>query len=173
VKLGYGANSLEATSSADFPRLGTDTFGPADFVIPVKGTLDKNSIIFELQPSEHDFEEDVMKMRAKYLVVSPLALVPVFQEIDFPPYKDAHFMLMRAFEGERVEFLLKVYPNSMEISKDFAPKPHGGPVGTQSSATATYKLSVKACNPGCLSNNPSPRIISGNGKKSPTVAPKH
>ena len=173
VKLGYGANSLEATSSADFPRLGTDTFGPADFVIPVKGTLDKNSIIFELQPSEHDFEEDVMKMRAKYLVVSPLALVPVFQEIDFPPYKDAHFMLMRAFEGERVEFLLKVYPNSMEISKDFAPKPHGGPVGTQSSATATYKLSVKACNPGCLANNPSPRIISGNGKKSPAVAPKH
>ena len=173
VKLGFGANSQEATSSADFPRQGTNTFGPADFVIPVKGTLDKNSIIFELQPSEHDFEEDVMKMRAKYLVVSPMALVPVFQEIDFPPYKDAHFMLMRAFEGERVEFPIKINPNSMQISKDFAPKPHGGPVGTQSSATATYKLSVKACNPGCLSNNPSPRIISGNGKKSPAVAPKH
>jgi hypothetical protein len=173
VKLGFGANSLEATSSADFPRHATDTFGPADFVIPVKGTVDKNSIIFELQPSEHDFEEDVMKMRAKYLVVSPMALVPVFQEIDFPPYKDAHFMLMRAFEGERVEFPLKINPNSMEISKNFAPKPHGGPLGTQSSATATYKLSVKACNPGCLSNNPSTRIISGNGKKSPVVAPKH
>jgi len=174
AKLGYGANSLEATSSADFPRHGTDTFGPADFSIPVKGTIDTNSIIITLQPSEHDFEEDVMKMRAKYLVVSPLALVPVFQEIDFPPYKDAHFMLMRAFEGERVEFPLKINPKSMEISRDFAPKPHGGPVGTQSSATATYKLSVRACNPGCLSNNPSPRIISGNGKKSPaTAAPKH
>jgi len=173
VKLGFGANSQEATSSADFPRQGTNTFGPADFDIPVKGTLDKNSIIIELQPSEHDFEEDVMKMRAKYLVVSPLALVPVFQEIDFPPYKDAHFMLMRAFEGERVEFPIKLNPNSMEISKNFAPKPHGGPIGTQSSATATYKLSVRACNPGCLSNNPSPRIISGNGKKSPAVAPKH
>jgi len=173
VKLGYGANSQEATSSADFPRQGTNTFGPADFVIPVKGTLDKNSIIFELQPSEHDFEEDVMKMRAKYLVVSPMALVPVFQEIDFPPYKDAHFMLMRAFEGERVEFPIKINPNSMEISRNFAPKPHGGPVGTQSTATATYKLSVRACNPGCLANNPIPRIISGNGKKSPAVAPKH
>jgi hypothetical protein len=173
VKLGFGANSLEATSSADFPRHGTDAFGPADFNIPVKGTLDKNSIIITLQPSEHDFEEDVMKMRAKYLVVSPLALVPVFQEIDFPPYKDAHFMLMRAFEGERVEFPITIKPNSMQIAKDFAPKPHGGPVGTQSSATATYKLSVKACNPGCLSNNPSPRIISGNGKKSPATAPKH
>ena len=173
VKLGVGGNSQEATSSANFPRLSTDTFGPADFVIPVKGTLDKNSVIFELQPSEHDFEEDVMKMRAKYLIVSPMALVPVFQEIDFPPYKDAHFMLMRAFEGERVEFPIKVNPNSMEISRNFAPKPHGGPVGTQSSATATYKLSVRACNPGCLPNNPSPRIISGNGKKSPAVAPKH
>lgn len=173
AKLGFGANSMEATSSADFPKHNTDTFGPADFVIPVKGTLDKTSIIFELQPSEHDFEEDVMKMRAKYLVVSPMALVPVFQEIDFPPYKDAHFMLMRAFEGERVEFRIQINPNSMEISKSFAPKPHGGPVGTQSTATATYKLTVRACNPGCLSNNPSPRIISGNGKKSPATAPKH
>ncbi len=175
VKMGFGANSPEATSSADFPaQKGTPTFGPADFRIPVKGTIEKNSVVLTLEPATHDFEEDVMKMRAKYLIFSMMTLAPNFQEIDFPPYKNARFMLMRAFEGERVEFPLKINPNSMEISKAFAPPPHGGPIGTRSRATATYTLNVRACNPGCLSNNPSPRSISANGKKAPAkIVAKH
>jgi hypothetical protein len=171
VKLGFGGNAAQATSSADFPaRPGTPSFGPADFKIPVTGTMEKSSIRLTLGQAVHDFEEDVMKMRAKYLIFSMMTLAPIFQEIDFPPYKNARFILMRVFEGEQVEFPIKTGGNSMEISKAFAPPPHGGAVGNRSQATATYELNVKACNPGCLANNPSPRIISPNGKKAPAKA---
>lgn len=168
VKLGFGANAQEATSSADFPaQTGTPTFGPADFKIPVKGTMENGSIKLTLEPAIHDFEEDVMRMRAKYLLFSPMALAPVFQEVDFPPHKDARFILMRAFEGEQVELPVKINGTSMEVSKNFSPPPHGGAVGTRSNAQATYKLNVRACNPGCLAYKPSPRNISSNGNKVP------
>jgi hypothetical protein len=175
VKIGFGPNSQEATSSADFPRLhGSETFGPADFKIPVKGTMEKNSMTLTLEPAVHDFEEDVMRMRAKYLITSPMALVPVFQEIDFPPYKNARFILVRSFAGEQVHFPVTIKAKSMEISKTFSPPPHGGGVGTRSQAFANYKLTVRACNPGCFPNNPTPENISSNGNRVPAKSsPKH
>ncbi len=145
-------NAWEDAFAAFFPKLHrtamlfhrTIQAPPGDaFKVPVQGTLTGDQLTLTLLDAEIDYDEFAV---VRYLIVSPLAIVPVFQKFTLP-YKDAHFILSRALGDGPVQFPVAMDAHSMKIAKTFN-KSHGGKTSA-GVGTAKYMLNVTACNPTC------------------------
>jgi hypothetical protein len=115
------------------------------FRIAVTGQLTGNDLILTLQDAIVDYGAEVYA-QVHYVVVSPFAIVPVFQE--FPlPYKNAHDLLSRALGDNPVHLAITVGKKGMLITKTLTNQ-HTGP-GSPGTAVGNYALNIKLCNPGC------------------------
>ena len=116
---------------------------PTAFFIPVEGEIVDNKLTLRLKAATVDFDEN-LSAHVINVVFSPMLLVPKIVAFDLP-YKQAHFILMRATSEKPLEI-----PVTMDrakkvaiISQDYQR------VVNPSGAKASYKLSLKTCNPGC------------------------
>jgi hypothetical protein len=82
---------------------------PNSFFIAVDGEVTKDEMSIHLGPARTDFDA---KARVLAITLSPLTmrLLPTAYEL---PYKDAHFLIERAFEGDVVVLPLKTTPDLM------------------------------------------------------------
>lgn len=118
---------------------------PNSFFIAVDGEVTKDEMSIRLGPARTDFDA---KARVLAITLSPLtlSLLPTAYEL---PYKDAHFLIERAFEGDVVVLPLKTAGDTMSAERQFKAQ-RGG-----LEASGEYTLNIKTCNPGC--SQPSPK----------------
>jgi hypothetical protein len=117
---------------------------PNSFKIPVHGQLVGDTLTLDLDAAITDFD---VKTRVVYLIYSPLLAIPIWTAASFP-FKDAHFILMRAMGGESAEFEVETEEKEMFFVRDFNNERSGGDM------KGTYTLHVKACNPECAAEGP-------------------
>jgi hypothetical protein len=123
----------------------------ASFDVPVRGTLTGSQMTITLLDATTDYNESAF---VHYLIVSPLAIVPVFQQFTLP-YKDAHFILSRALGDGPAQITVAMDAHAMKIVKTFN-NTHSGKTSA-GVGTAKYMLNVTACNPICSSLPDSPK----------------
>jgi hypothetical protein len=137
-------NALLAPQGAAAQTLAS----PTGFYVPVEGDLLKDTLTLRIQPARFDFKEDLVAARAMYFLIGPAGAEFINQPF---PYKNAHFVITHALNAEdsakaelrvTVDSAKKTTTISGEFKRDFENKDAG--------ATATYTMSVKACNPVCL-----------------------
>lgn len=109
---------------------------PNSFFIAIDGELayDKKTVDLRLGPARTDID---VKSRVVNIVISPFLLAPT-PVIYVLPYKDARFLMQRAFQGEIVQMPLDIQGKTMSINKVFSYQ--GGGTG----ATGSYRLSIQA-----------------------------
>lgn len=126
---------------SDFEGIVAAQLYPTAFFIPVEGELVGSKLTLRFGPARSDFKEWYTKATGRYLILSPLALVPVFTTFDLP-YKNARFLVERATGGGPVTFDVKVAGKKMTAERVLNTKRGGD------GAAGTYELGIKLCN-GC------------------------
>jgi hypothetical protein len=121
---------------------GTRGFFPHSFRIPVKGTLYGDSIIIALQPAVNDFSS-VIQGRSIYVVMPTGGLVPQIIDSKFPLQK-AFPILDRVIRPHPV--LHVSYVGGTRAEGTFA----RDTTNAEKTARVRTKLTIKACNPGCV-----------------------
>ena len=112
---------------------------PHSFKILVHGELADEKLSLDLGAAIWDFDD---KTRVTYLMYSPLLAIPVATVADLP-FKDGHFILMRAMGGEHVQFDVETDKEEMSFVRDFQNEAGSGDM------KGWYKMHIKACNPEC------------------------
>lgn len=116
----------------------------AHFVIPVRGTLTDDTLGLTLQEPSQDYGEPTVHVT--YVVGSPLSIGLQVVKYDLP-YQSGGFVMDRLLGKQAVDFKVSVDRKGelMTIARDFTAERGklGGATG------ASYRLSVKACNPQC------------------------
>jgi hypothetical protein len=114
---------------------------PNSFVIDVEGVLEEDSISLLIGKAITDF---TAKHRVTALILSPLTggLGPQLTWYELP-FKDAHHVIDRSSNGEAIKLPLKNSGKVMTAEGNFNATSGG------ERAKGSYRLSLKACNPGC------------------------
>ncbi len=112
---------------------------PYSFKVPVTGQLVDGKLSLQLGSAIADYTANT---RVVYLMYGPLLAFPVISGASFP-YKDAHFILLRAMNGENVDFTVTTDKKKMMFTRDFENERN------TMTTKGTYSLHIKACNPGC------------------------
>ena len=112
---------------------------PNSFFIAVEGTVDGDTLTVKLGPARTDMTP---KATILAMILSPLVTFPVWTSYSLP-YKDAHFVLLRATKGADMVFKIETEKDVMKAHETFSDKKDGG------EAKAEYKLDIRLCNPGC------------------------
>ena len=133
----------DALPQPEFEGKMAATLVPTAFFIPVEGDIVDNRLTLRLKPATVDFNEN-LAAHVINVVFSPMLLVPKIVAFDLP-YKQAHFILMRATSEKPLEIPVTIdrAKKIAVVSQDYQRTVN------PSGAKANYKLSLKACNPGC------------------------
>lgn len=136
----HPVNSMERWGG----RLPKRAFGGStSFTIPVEGDFIGDKIVVRLAAAaQHDLD---LKGKVIYIFVAPGAFFPETVSAD-APYQTAYWIISRGI-GMKPEFTVTIdQKNRISIiSRDFSREAKGG----DDSYTASFKASVKACNPEC------------------------
>lgn len=121
---------------------GSRAFLPHSFKLPVKGTLAGDSIVLAIQPAAHDFGA-VVEGRSIYVVMPTGGLVPQIIDSKIPLQK-AYNIIERVVRRRPV--LRLSYAGGTRAEGTFSRDTVNG----EKTARVRTKLTIKACNPGCL-----------------------
>ena len=110
------------------------------FRVPIRGTLNGDTLRLELQTAAADFEGAVVKVRMALLPVLSMRIQVEDYEL---PYKGAHHLLLRSMDNGPLELKVQRAGKMMFIERKLQSQ--------RKAATAHgyYDVSLKACNPGC------------------------
>jgi hypothetical protein len=120
--------------------------GPRAFFIPVEGDLVGQKLTLRFQPARTDF--DGVEARGIYVIAGLRTMgLPIVLTVPFP-YKGGHFVITRAADARDrpVEMTVRIPPrsNTMVAESTFVRDKVKG-----DGNVASYRMSLKACNPGC------------------------
>ncbi len=135
---------ISPPGSGYFDEIGQSTRSmlPHSFNLPVKGVLDGDSIVFDLQPPVHDFGPSIMG-RSIYVVLPLAGLVPEIIDSRFPLQK-AFPIIDRVTRGHPV--LRVTHGDETRAEGTFA----RDTTNYGRTARVRTKLTITACDPGCL-----------------------
>jgi hypothetical protein len=132
----------------------------AFFNVPVAGTLRDSKLQLTLGLSVMDFDEEVVKAHARYLILDLLAPAPYSKVIEFSlPYKNAEFILGRAVENKPIELTMEQQVrrengNMITYKHEYEHRGHATEAfedghTLQTQTLANYDLTFKACSSPC------------------------
>lgn len=120
--------------------------GPRAFFVPVEGELVDSTLTVRILPARSDF--DGLEARAVYVITGVRTMgYPVVVTVPFP-YKGGQFVVSRAADAREKPFTLDVRTpprsNRLEAERTFVRSNVKG-----DGNVASYRMSLKVCNPGC------------------------
>jgi hypothetical protein len=119
---------------------------PSYFRVPVKGLLKGKQLTITIGDAALNDFSDAVKGRAIYVVLPPAAPIPYTMQSSIPVQK-AQFILSR---GLRTTAVLPVATaGARPVTRVAAQSFDRKEVVSNGEVTVTWKLDVKACNPGC------------------------
>ena len=113
---------------------------PAFFRIPVRGEVGETTLRLELGNAAVDFDD--RRTKVIKIILPVLSLMPDVVSYALP-YKGARFILSRAMNDGIVTMPLTRSGEAMTVEQQFDRERRSG------ETKGVYKLTVKACNPGC------------------------
>jgi hypothetical protein len=151
-KLMRGARVIGTTTPPmGFPYIGSEgayagSLGPRAFFVPVEGELVGTQLTLRVLEAKTDFKN--VTADAKYLVLSPLTLVPVAVVWGLP-YQGAQFLIIKAMDtetGRDVELTVTIdrAARTMVIQKQYDRKNVQG-----QGWAANFAMTLHVCNPKC------------------------
>ena len=145
VEIGAGAAQVASQGQSPLSAYVEGSAGglaaPNSFLINVTGVLEKDSLSIVIGDAVSDFKA---KHRVGVLILSPLTggLGPQFTWYELP-FRDALHVFSRGSNDQAMKMTLTTEGKLMQAEGKFTNKVE------KPSVTANYKISLKACNPGC------------------------
>nr|WP_315492014.1 hypothetical protein [uncultured Rhodoferax sp.] len=110
---------------------------PYSFFVPVVGEIANGVLTLRMKPATHDYTASA---RVIYVIMSPLALVPVASSYELP-YKDANFFFTRVSGEGPMRFKVEKTANALKVSESVENKKENA------IAKGRYVLKLNLCNP--------------------------
>lgn len=112
---------------------------PNSYFIAVDGVIDNEVMSVIIGPARTDMAP---KARVLALVLSPLVTFPILTSYELP-YKEAHFVFLRASKGVAMDIPIISNGKVMKGEQTFTAKKGDG------DARGEYSVTITLCNPGC------------------------